>query len=371
MASALLVAGRAAAQEGEQTDLPNAVRAHQYDRDRGTNPFRGSVAFLEQSVTTQTASVGLTPLSYVPLYEVWLSLRPRYWFDEHWSVRARFDYTKELTNNQPTTFRDEDVFGDLWTELVYATKLDALWKRTKGDLGVRALWPLSKVSQAQGTYVTLGVRGGIAHEFPIRGDDAPSFESAHVGLRFVYQHAFANATTPNDYGNFAYLRENTDAQLFVSDQIQGQTLVEHDLWGMIEGGMQLTPRFAFNAFLVLMNQWHYQPTAATVQTQMGQVSVARPNDEQFTQNLWFVASLDYQLFNELEIGVGYYNLANAIDPDGQRRSILGYDNVWWSPDARIFVSLTANLDTIYDDALGHRFSSQAKQTAQSPRSTTR
>src|SRR5579871_5412900 len=99
------------------------------DRSREeTNPFRGSAFFLEQSITTQTADVGMTPQSYVPLYELWLSLRPRYWFDSHWSVRARFDYTKELTNDQTTTLYRQDLFGDTWTDGVYWAKLDGLWK---------------------------------------------------------------------------------------------------------------------------------------------------------------------------------------------------------------------------------------------------
>src|SRR5579871_5622496 len=99
------------------------------DRSRNeTNPFRGSAFFLEQSITTQTADVGMTPQSYVPLYELWLSLRPRYWFDSHWSVRARFDYTKELTNDQTTTLYRQDLFGDTWTDGVYWAKLDGLWK---------------------------------------------------------------------------------------------------------------------------------------------------------------------------------------------------------------------------------------------------
>ena len=103
-------------------------------------------------MTTQTARLASSAeQSYVPLYELWLSFRPRYYFGEHWSVRGRFDYTKELTNNQTTTYYREDVFGDIWTDLVYSSALDTLWPGTKVNLGVRALWPTSKASQANGT----------------------------------------------------------------------------------------------------------------------------------------------------------------------------------------------------------------------------
>src|SRR5271154_3243475 len=58
------------------------------------NPFRESTLSFEQSITTQTTGLGPAPQSYVPLYELWFSLRPDYWFNEHWAVRARLDYSK-------------------------------------------------------------------------------------------------------------------------------------------------------------------------------------------------------------------------------------------------------------------------------------
>ena len=46
---------------------------------------------------------------------------------------------------------------------------------------------------------------------------------------------------------------------------------------------------------------------------------------------------------EFSVGVGYYNLNTVIGLDGGRRNPL------WSPEARVFLSLTANLDSIADD----------------------
>ena len=132
VAASVMVAGVARADEHEG-------QTHWLFTDRSgdeTNPFRGSAFFLEQSVTTQTAAVGMTPQSYVPLYELWLSFRPRWWFDPHWSVRLRFDYTKELTNDQPTTTYRQDVFGDTWTDGVYFAQMDDVWKKgSTADVG--------------------------------------------------------------------------------------------------------------------------------------------------------------------------------------------------------------------------------------------
>jgi hypothetical protein len=322
------------------------------------NPLRTSTLIFDQSMTTQTASLGSTPQSYVPLYELWFSLRPRYWFDEHWAIKGRFDYAKELTNNQSTTYRDEDVFGDIWTDFAYQTKLDALWEGTTASLGARALWPTSKGSQANGTYVTLGALGSASHTFSIRGEDAPWLNNAHVGLIASGVHPFTTATTATSYGGFVRARQNVDGFSFMSDQLQGQTLDSFRAWVILDMGLQVTPKLSLLADFISINHWHYAPTGTAVSTATGPYAVPRINDEQFTQDSWLFLDVDYALVDELNLGIGYYNLANAIGPDGQRRGLFGANNIWWSPDARIFFDVTANLDAIFDDVSHHRYSNK-------------
>jgi hypothetical protein len=90
-----LADGRIASAHGESDgarERPVGSRARRtpQEQEDDTNPLRLSAFIVDQSVTTQTVSVGSTPQSYVPLYELWFSLRPFYWFDKHWSVRGRF-----------------------------------------------------------------------------------------------------------------------------------------------------------------------------------------------------------------------------------------------------------------------------------------
>ncbi len=340
-------------------ELSSAVHHKPIDKDQGTNPLRGSTLMLEQSMTTQTAQIQPSPAqSYVPLYELWLSFRPRYYFDDHWSVRARFDYTKELTNNQTTTFYREDVFLDTWTDLVYSTKLEQLWPGTRASLGVRALWPTSKSSQANGTFVTLGALGGVLHKFEIRGEDAPSFSDFHLALNFTYLHPFTNATTPTQYGDFQHARQDVgvDDHSIISDQVQGLTNVDHQLLLVLDGGVQITPKLSLTLDWVLINQWHYAPTNSGITIANAQVNPPLTGDTQYTPNTWLIADVDYTLFDEIDLSLGYYNLAGEIAPDGQRRGLFGGDNIFWSPDARVFFDITANLDVLFDDAVHHRYS---------------
>jgi hypothetical protein len=53
-------------------------------------------------------------------------------------------------------------------------------------------------------------------------------------------------------------------------------------------------------------------------------------------------SLDYDAIDEMTVSLGYYNQTSQIGPDGTRRNPL------YSPDARFFLTLTGNLDVIYE-----------------------
>ena len=371
LAIALVGAAEIPATAGEP-DAPSPAHPRSLDRSDGTNPLRGSTLALEQSMTTQTASVGDTPQSFVPLYELWLSFRPRWWFDPHWSVRLRFDYTKELTNDQPTTTYRQDVFGDTWTDGVYFAQMDDVWKGTKADAGLRALWPTSLASQAEGMYAHLGPRAGVEHDFTINGDGARWLNVAYVILRANYLHAFSRASTPTDYGTFTYTRQNADGVSFVSDEVSGQTIVRDELQVIAEAGLQVTPSLSVAIFGVLFNDWHDSPAAMPVATATGPVTPtsATPvsgSDQQFSQKTWFVASVDYDVLDELQLGIGYYNLANAVAPDGASRGLFGSDTIWWSPDARFSFTATANLDVLYDDAVRPHARGQSARAASASR----
>ena len=380
----LFASGALAQSETRLKDQPEEGRGAEVVPDKDKDPFRGSSFLLDQSASTQTVGLENAEQSNVPFYGWWLSLRPRYNFDDHWRVQARFDYYKEFTNSQDTTNYREDVFGDIWTDVVYATPLakDGRWKNTKVSAGLRALWPTSKQSQANGTYVTVGATAGISQKIPIRGDDAKVLNSARLGVSAAYLHAFTQATTATSYGNFQHPSESVgDSGLgpssyafFSTDQLTGQTLVEHQLYGIFDAGLQITPKLGLTIDWILINNWHYAPTSGGVVLPTGAVNpsstgITSGPDTQFTQLGWFVASADYEIIPEMSIGVGYYNLSNIVATDGTIRGPFsaGFDNVLWSPDARVFLDVTANLDKIFEAATGKYKTGQTAQAAQNAR----
>jgi hypothetical protein len=332
------------------------------------DPLRGSIFIFDQSATTQTLHLGLEgPQSYVPYYAWWLSLRPRWWFNDEWRVQGRVDYYKEFTNAENTTYRDEDVFGDLWTDLIYQKDLAIAgpWKNTRFSGGLRAQWPTSKASQANGIYVNAGAAAEIKQKIPLNGDVAPFFDWASVRLSLSYWHPFSNSITATDYQSFGYLRQDLDEHSFESTQISGQTLPAHTLWAAVAGEAKLTPRLDLSLNVIFVNQWHYTPTNAAVLTATGPVTVSHANDQQFTQLVWTLLVADYEIMDEFSLGVGYYNLANVIASDGTVRSVFGggEDNLLWSPDARLFLDVTLNLDRLFEDASGRYRTGPGQTTA--------
>ena len=332
-------------------DEPQATAA---DAKESKLRFRNSTLLFDQSVSTQTAHVETSPQqSYVPFYEWWLSFRPRYYFTDKLRVQFRFDYYKEFTNSEQTTKYRQDVFGDIWSDLIYSTPVPAISKNLRVSAGLRALWPTSKESQASGIYITGGLTAGANYKIPLRGESAKYLNSAHVATNLAYTHPFSQATTPVDT-SFIYTRQDAEGRSFLSNQVRGGTLTNHQLLGVLDTGIDITPKLALTLDMILINKWHYAPkTDQTIPVSGGSAFVPRSaTDTQHTVDTWFIASVDYELIDDITLGLGYYNLANELAPNGQRRGIVGGDNIWWSPDARIFFDITANLDRIYERVAG-------------------
>ena len=354
---------------GPNAPLKDEPTAAPGEKAESKLPFRGSTFLFDQSMTTQTAHLETDPQqSYVPLYEMWLSFRPRYHFTDKLSFRGRFDYYKEFTNSGETAKYRQDVFGDIWTDLVYSTPVPAISKNLKVSAGIRALWPTSKESQGNGVFVTGGLTSGANYKINLKGETAKFLNDAHVAVSVAYGHPFSRATTPTE-SSFGYTRQDTEGRSFVSDQLRGGTLTNHSLLTVLDTGLQITPKFSLTLDMILINKWRYAPKGdVTIPVTGGSASVPRSSDAPlFSQNTWFVAGVSYDIMDEIGLSLGYYNLANALAQNGQRRGIVGGDNIWWSPDARVYFDITANLDKIYERFVGVKANKSTTAKAPPPR----
>lgn len=171
------------------------------------------------------------------------------------------------------------------------------------------------------------------------------------------------ATTPTS-PSFFYLRQDTEGRSFTSDQIAATTNTVHALTLSAHAEMQITPKVGVKLDEIFINDWHYAPTGnVTVPIAGGTTAVPRsPIDQQFLETSWFIAGIDYDVIDELTLTLGYYNLQNYLSYQGEHRTLFGSDNIWWSPDARFFFTVTANLDAIY--ARAAHLPPPAKETVQ-------
>jgi hypothetical protein len=327
-------------------DVPSQNGQNGTEEEEKPSPWRGSILLFDQSVTTQTIGIGKDYQSYDPTYELWWAFKPRYVFYSDdattMSVSAWANLYLEVTNSDTTTTEREPLLGPT---IISASVGHTVYKlgeyKTSISVSPRLTLPTDKESRAAGRYFSLGAGAGVSQSVPINGKDATAFNSLRFELSGIYGHAFNNSTTPND-PNVTQERQDI-ANRLISDHQLTFSMNTHDSLSVRFGAdAQLTPKLTFGVSYVLANSWHYWPppvSAVSISTgPTSPVTIANPTN--VSVSTWALASVDYDVMDEMSLGLGYYNKANQIGPDGQRRSPL------WSPDARFFLTVTGNLDAI-------------------------
>ncbi len=214
--------------------------------------------------------------------------------------------------------------------------------KTSFNIGPRVSLPTDKESRNAGRYLTVGGGGGLSQSFPINGKGAPLFSSFRLGISTLYSHPWNRSTTPTN-PNINQARQDLAGRQVFDDQLRGGFNVKDSLGVTFSGGVQITPKLDLSAMYFITNSWKYGPQDnPTISLQSGgAVPLSIENPTTHSVGTWALVSADYDALDEMSIGVGYYNQTNQIGPDGQRR------NPFWSPEARIFLTATANLDVIF------------------------
>lgn len=331
-------------------------------------PWRGTTLTFDQSATTQTVGIGEDYQSSNPVYEWWFRFAPRYVLYENGtdtiSAQAAVNVYHEFTNSDSTTYRNETLLGPTTLYLQYGRPLyrEGEWVTSLSVAALRMTLPTDKVARNSGQVLGLGSSVSVNQSIPINGRSASTFNSARVGALAIYNHPFTKATNAINPDLKRY-RQDLDGRTFESDVLRAGMLPNHQLNLAFTAGLQITPKLSFNGSYYIMHTWAYRPPGACITPQGASTgSICLPTNDDapnFRVGTWLMASVDYDLFDEVSLSLGYYNLANQIGPDGQRRSPL------WSPSARFYFSVTANLDAIYETVTGrNEVSATAKPTTQ-------
>ena len=210
------------------------------------------------------------------------------------------------------------------------------------SVGPRLILPTDKGARDSGLMLGAGASAGLAQTFPLRGGGAALLRSARLGATAIYNHPFNRATTPVNDG-IHQLRQDIAGRAVISDQLRGEMNTQNALTLSFFGDLQVARRVDVSASYVILQSWLYAPSDTPICSPLTwcvvPMSIADPST--YRVSTWLTASVGYDVTDELSLTLGYYNLAQQLGPLGTRRDPL------WSPNARIFLTATGNLDAIY------------------------
>ncbi len=310
------------------------------------NPFRGSIAILDQSVTAATFSKG-SQQTYQGLYEWWISPRIVYNPMPGMRITLRQDAFKEFTNVQDDfQERREWRFTDTWLSAGYGAPLKAISDKTRFGVGVTLRPGISKMSRANGLYMTLGPSANISQSFALAGDKSPVFKSLSLSVAALYQHAFTRCNTPCGLSDDnLQQRMNSTGRLMTDDQTRPNTLVNSTVLSAFNVGFDIIDKLDFGFSAIYFWQVTKQPSDAPLAD--GTLVPRSELDTRLRQSSWYLFTLNYAAAKEFDLTLGYYSFGNVLGPDGK------YQNPFYNPQgARFFFDVVVHLDAVYTAIAG-------------------
>ena len=341
------------AQSARVRETPRGVSGVSPEGIQPTNlRWHDSYLYWDHAVTASTLGVGQDYQTRNPLYEMTIGFRPRYYLLENErdsiSLRGDLGIVSERTNSDTTTKQGE------WsaTDFEFWGSFSHVLRESKSDLTElairvpRLLLPTSKVSYDSGKLLGVGLRVGAREEIVLAGRGAPFFSSVELLGKIDYGYQFTNGQVPVN-GALERIRTDSDGRSIVSDQLGGATLAQHAMAFGIGSWVHVHRRVNWVTSFELRTGWKY-PVNHDVQIcgviLTGCAQASGVSDPQTRMGLtYFQSEVWGRLTDTLELTVGYANLATQLAPDGRRRSMF------YSPDARFYLTLNVYLDHLYVD----------------------
>jgi hypothetical protein len=330
--------------------------------------WRGTSFSWDQSATTETVGIGDDVQSVNPTYDWAFSLKPRYYVyeddDQTVSVRGDIGMTREFTNSDATTEQGEWSLTDVELSAAYARVLYQEGDY-KTDLSLRApilSFPTSEVSQNNGKILGVGTSVGVGQQIPITGTDSSAFQTVGFTASAGYRYTFTEFTVPTN-DDLGRVRMDLDGRSVASNQLSGAAFAQHVVSLGVGTELAITDRISWGNSFGWRPSWKYtfddendQQLCGVVLT--GCVEPDRQEDRtNFIVVTTFASEVGVKVLDEMSVAVGYNNITGQLGADGKRRNML------YSPDARVFLTVTAHIDEIYKTASGYDDQKAAKGEA--------
>ena len=318
-------------------------------------PWRFTLLRVDQSVSAQTVGVGKDYQTYNPSYDMTLLFRPRWYLYEdemqNVSLRGEAGFFHEFTNSDVTTERGESSLTDAQLVATCARTLHRN-RAYRTEVSLRApllTFPTSKVSARSGAVLGVGANFTIAQDVPLAGAKSRLFQSATSALRVGYAHTFTKAIVPAN-AELRRRRADPEGRLLIDDQFGTPAFPEHEGSVRLVFDVGVSERVRWGTAFTWLPLWKYElPETQICTVATGCVEPDSVEDPQrFVVTTVFESEVAWQLIDELVLAAGYSNLTSQVGTSGERR------NMFYSPFARFYLSVTANLDEIYLTATGRK-----------------
>ena len=231
----------------------------------------------------------------------------------------------------------------------------------KTDLGLRVpvlTLPTSKVSANNGTVLGLGAMVMGVQQVPVMGTNEPVLQTFTVTGRAAYTNTFTDSTTPTN-DDLNRTRLGPDGRSLPSAQLSGAAFAQHKAAFDLIGAHAITKQVTWTNWFAWQPAWKYKfEEDQEVCIATGCTTVSASDDpDNFAVVTLFNTEVAVEVIPEFEVDVGYANLTLQRGPDGENR------NIFYSPDARVYITLVAHLDEIYKTATGYDDTQTARGSA--------
>jgi hypothetical protein len=303
-------------------------------------------------VTAQTLGIGNDYQSSNPYYEMFFSLRPRYylWEEEEntLSLRATVNAYVELTNSDTTTKEHEFLLDDATLALVPSFTLakDGEYRTVLSLAAPRYVIPTSKASRSAGIYGELGARASLTQTLPIR-ESEDFFPSSDIGVRAGYGYLFSSGNVPED-ADLDRLRMNVGGVTVPSDQLSGAALAQHRASAHVFGSVEIYREVVTLSTEIGMDWfWKFPLMETEVETGTGSVPVPSEDGGRLQRMVFFDAELSVEAIEDiLTVALGYESFPTQLGPGGKRQSLF------YNTNALFTLGLELSLDGLYLEASG-------------------
>lgn len=299
-------------------------------------PFRNTILTYENIFSVAQLNRDYEQ-TYNPYYAMGLSIKPRWYFTDEFSVRLRLDLEGELTDADYTSEYHETRVGDLILDLVYNPVYTIPTLDVTLGFGIRAQFPTSLESQAESRYMGLGADMRLGRVFDV-------LDGLVISYMFRYM-KYLNRYTTLQRDTNPYECVGGDPACMANWQL-GDPARSHGIFNWISLSLgflreQWRP-MNFTIAVLFINYLSYELPETTV-TLMGgeEVPVEHiANPVNHNAYIWYIFELGLDITDYLGISIGASTYSPQLGPDST------YREPFFNRHTRIYVDLSLDIERV-------------------------